>query len=353
MSTRSKLGRRRSWTDWMCDSMKHTISNHPESVEASVSMPRLSDYYDSPAATPTSFIRKVREAVRAARADRREPPSFDAEDLEETLGRLMELDPTLSKTARLLGKEPQQVRQWVTQATRAAIDKWARDLCYVGEPALARFDRFLQSSAGDFLGRDKERRERAQNLLRLSLPWLVEKQNLKPEEALPLVGRAKRSRAKTTDLRRAVQRLLFKVPLLQLMNLSLVSAFYTRALADEVYARQNALRELSRCQDIQAAQMAEMNDVRCKLRRVEKEREKLLKLLTETEGQLRGQKELRAIDRTQMRGRSRRFLKERLSPLISDARDAMEFDPPQIEGAQQRLNMVAAAIAKELDKPDE
>lgn len=338
----------------MGDSMKHEISNYPESTAAPVAMPRLSDYYGSPAATPTPFVRKVREAVKAARIDQRDPPSFDAEDLEETLGRLMELDPTLSKTVRLLGKEPQQVRHWVTRATRAAIDKWAHDLCYEGESALTRFERFLQSTTGDLLGRDKERRVRAQNLLRLSLPWLIEKQSLKPEEALPLVGRSKRSRAKTTDLRRAVRQLLFKAPpILQLMNLSLVSAFYTKALADEVYARQTALRELSRCQETQTAQIAEMEEVRCKLKRVEKEREKLFKLLTETEEQLRGQKELRAIDRTQNRGRSRRFLKERLSPLISDARDAMEFDPPQIDGAQQRLHMVAAAIAKELDKLDE
>ena len=333
--------------------MERPTSNLSEPGAVSVLMPRLSDYYGSPTVQPASFLREVRMAVKAARVARRDPPAFDAEESDETLERILELDPTLSRTVRLLGKEPQQVRRWVTRATRAAFDDWSTDRDYEGEPALARFDRFLRASSDDLLGKDKQRRERAQNLLRLSLPWLVEMQNLKPEQALPLVGRAKRVRAKATDLRRAVRPLLFRVPLSQLMNLSLVSAFYTKALEDEVSARQDAFQKLSRSRDEQAAQMEEIDRLRAELKRVSEERDELATRLDESERQWRGQKELRAIDRTQSRGRSRRFLKERLSPLISDARDAMQFDPPQIEGARQRLDMVAAAITNELDKPDD
>ena len=337
----------------MSEDMERPTSYRSKPAAASVLMPRLSDFYGSPTVQPASFLREVRMAVEAARVSRRDPPSFDAEDSEKTLGRLIELDPMLSRTVRLLGKEPQQVRRWVTRATRAAFDHWSTGRGYEDEPTLTRFDRFLRSSADDLLGKDKQRRERAQNLLRLSLPWLVEMQNLKPEEALPLVGRATRTRAKTADLRRAVRRLLFRVPVSQLMNLSLVSVFYTKELADEVSARQDANRKLSRCRDEQASQIEEIDELRGELKRVGEELDELAKRLAETEKQLCGQKELRAIDHTQIRGRSRRFLKERLSPLISDARDAMEFDPPQIEGAQQRLDMVAAAITRELDKPDE
>ena len=327
--------------------------NRTKPVQTSALMPRLSDYYGSPTVQPATFLREVRATVKAARVNRRDLPSFDAEDSEKTLKRLKELDPTLSRTVRLLGKEPQQVRRWITRVTRAAFDDWSADRVYEGEPALVRFDRFLRSSTNDLLGKDKQRREHAQNLLRMSLPWLVESQNLKPEEALPLAGQAKRARAKTTDLRRAVQRLLFRVPVSQLMNLSLVSAFYKKTLEDEVSARRDAFQELSRYRDKHAAQMEENDKCRSELKRVSEMCNQLGKRLAETEDHLRGQKELRAIDRTQTRGRSRRFLKERLSPLISDAWDAMEFDPPQIVGAQQRLDMVAAAIANELDKIDE
>lgn len=333
--------------------MERPTADFSTPVEAQVLMPRLYAYYASPTVQPALFLREVRSAVKAARLAKREPPSFDPEDADETLARLLELDPTLSRTVKLLGKEPSQVRRWVTRATRAAFNDRLTSRGLENEPALARFDRFLRSTEDDLQGKDKQRREHAQNLLRLSLPWLVEMQNLKPEEALPLVGRAKRARAKTTDLRRDVRRMLFRVPVSQIMNLSLVSAFYTKALAEEVSARQEAFRKLSHCRDEQTAQIAEAKELRNELDRVAEERDALDRRLAETADQLRGQKELRAIDRTQIKGRSRRFLKERVLPLISDAHDAMEFDPPQFEGARQRLNMLVAAITKELDEPDE
>ncbi len=337
----------------MVDNMERRTAGRSTPVAASTLMPRISEYYGSPTVQPTQFLREVRSAVKAARLAKKDPPSFDAEDADETLGRLPELDPTLSRTVKLLGKEPSQVRRWVTQATRVAFNDRLTSGGLEDESALERFDRFLRSAADDLQDKDKQRREHAQNLLRLSLPWLVEMQNLKPEEALPLVGRAKRARAKTTDLRRDVRRLLFRVPVSQLMNLSLISAFYARALAEEASARQDAFRKLSHCRDEQTAQLAETDELRDELSRVAKERDALDRRLTGTEEQLRGQKELRAIDRTQINGRSRRFLKERVLPLISDAQDAMEFEPPQFEGARQRLDMVVAAITKKLDEQDE
>ena len=228
----------------MVEEMERPTASRSTPVAASTLMPRISEYYSSPTVQPTQFLREVRSAVKAARLAKKDPPSFDTEDADVTLGRLPELDPTLYRTVKLLGKEPSQVRRWVTQATRVAFNDRLTGRGFEDESALARFDRFLRSAADDLQGKDKQRREYAQNLLRLSLPWLVEMQNLKPEEALPLVGRAKRARAKTTDLGRDVRRMLFRVPISQLMNLSLISAFYAKALSEEVSARQDAFLEI-------------------------------------------------------------------------------------------------------------
>ena len=263
------------------------------------------------------------------------------------------LDPTLSRTVKLLGKEPQQVRQWVARATLTAFEAFPAGRGYEGEPVLARFDRFLRSSADDVLGRDKQRREYARNLLRLSLPLLVERQNLKPEDALPLLGRAKRERSKTVDLRRDMLRLLFRAPFAQLMSLSLIAAWFEEALADEKRARLGAFRELSSYQDREAARVAELDEIRAQLKGMTEERDRLVERLRDTEAQLRDQKELRAIDRRQIVGRSRRFLKDRLSLLVSDARDAMDFDPPHLEAVRQRLDMASEVIEREVEKPDE
>lgn len=333
--------------------MERSLPDRSDSAEALPSMPRLSDYYRAAESQHRTFLPEVRAAVRAARAAKTDPPSFDEDDVRETLQRLPELDPTLSRTVKLLGKEPQQVRHWVARATLNAFNAFPSQSGHESEPVLARFDRFLRLSTDDLLGRDRQRRERAQNLLRLSLPWLVEKQNLKPEDALPLVGRAKRERTKTADLRRDMLRLLFRTPFTQLMNLSLVGAWFEKALAEEKRARLNAFRELSRHQEEEAARTAELDEVRARLQGMTEERDRLAESLRDTEAQLNGQKELRAIDRKQIVGRSRRFLEDRLSRLVSDARDALDCDPPYLDIVRQRLESTSEAIERELVKDDE
>ena len=295
-------------------------------------------------------MREARVAVKAARAAGASPPSFDANDAEETLRRLPELDPLLSRTVKLLNKEPPALRRWVARVTQVAFEASVGGRGYEGESALARFDRFLRASADDLLGKDKERRERAQNLLRLSLPWLVERQNLKPEEALPLVGRAKRDRAKSLDLRRDVLRLLFRAPTRQLMDMSLVGACFGAALADEAKARREAFHDLSRCREELDKRCEELDLVRTELRDATAERDQLARSLDETKKRLRDQQNLREIDRKQIIGRFRAFLGERISLHISDARDALDFDPPEMSAARERLDIASAAIASELEK---
>ena len=148
-------------------------------------------------------------------------------------------------------------------------------------------------------------------------------------------------------------RLLFRAPFTQLMNLSLVGAWFEKALAEEKMARQDAFRQLSRHREEEAARTAELDEVRARLQGMTEERDRLTERLRDTEAQLNGQKELRVIERKQIAGRSRRFLKDSLSLLVSDARDAMDFDPPPLEAVRQRLELASEAIERELEKADD
>ena len=60
-------------------------------------------------------------------------------------------------------------------------------------------------------------------------------------------------------------------------------------------------------------------------------------------------KELRVLDRTKLKSQFRSFLVD-IFLMLSDARDALGFDPPHIEAALQRLNMVMSAITKKLEE---
>jgi hypothetical protein len=65
--------------------------------------------------------------------------------------------------------------------------------------------------------------------------------------------------------------------------------------------------------------------------------------------QLHDESELRALDRIDRRGRFRGFMSDRLNPALSDARDALEFDPPDTEAARQRIEMAITAVSREME----
>ena len=337
----------------MANDMNRAVSTRAGEATAPDGMPRLFDFYSAPAAQTVAFLRQARAAGKVARASGARPPSFDENDTADTLERLDELDATLSRTVKLLGKEPPQVRQWVEQVTRDAFNKALNARGY-GEEAtsFARFNRFLRLSATDLLGKDKPRRERTQNLLRLALPWLVERQNLKPEDALPLIGRAKRERTKTTNLQRDMRMLLYRAPFTQLLNLSLVAAWFEKVLTEERTARRDAFAALTDARDKEVALAAELKAVRAELRRIDTERIRLADRLEETEAQLRGEKELRGNDRRQAAAQSRGFLLERLTPLLRGAREALDFQTPHIDASRQRLEMAHEAIEREAQRLD-
>ena len=338
----------------MAKDMHRAVPARAGEAEGPEGMPRLSDYYSAPAAQTVAFLRQARAAGKVARASGARPPSFDKNDAADTLERLDELDATLSRTVKLLGKEPPQVRQWVEQVTRDAFNKALNARGYGEESTpFARFDRFLRLSATDLLGKDKPRRERAQNLLRLALPWLVEKQNLKPEDALPPIGQAKRERTKTANLQRDMKTLLYRAPFTQLLNLSLVGAWYEKTLTEERQARRDAFTALSDARDREALLAAELKQVQIALHQIKEERADLAKRLEETDALLRGERELRVNDRRQSAAQSRGFLLERLAPLLRDARNALDFNTPHIAGSRQRLDMADEAIKREAQRLDD
>ena len=86
------------------------------------------------------------------------------------------------------------------------------------------------------------------------------------------------------------------------------------------------------------------------LERANEDQARFLKELAAAQKELRDEKELRALDRTKQAGRFRGFLTERVSPALSDARDALDFDPPHVDAARQRIEMAISAISGEVEK---
>lgn len=312
---------------------------HPE--------PRLYSYYSDSRVTAAAFVR----AVKAANV-----LCFDGGDVYQTRTRLDELDPTLARTIGLLGKGPEPVARWVTEVTRETLRQTlSGDVSDGYEAANGLFDRVARMSAEHLALKDKQRRTRAQNLLRLVLAWLIEERNLSPTDALLSARKAKPRKRKSTatDLKRDAARLLGRATVKQLLDLSSVAALYETTIAEEAKERREVFGKLADLRDRIVSLETELQGTAGELDTVKEDRATLSDALAASQRDLRNERELRALDRTRQHGRFRSFLAERLNQPLADAVDALEVNPPHISTARQRIEMAMSAISRELEISDE
>jgi hypothetical protein len=304
--------------------------------------PLLSAYYSASQVKSSAFVK----AVRAAKIK-----SFDAEDVAEAARHLGEFDPTLARTVALLNKGPDPIARWVLEATKASLRLYlpgAEPEEHEGANSL--FDRVVRMSVEDLAAKDKRRRGRAQNLLRLVLAWLISQRNLSPTDALLSARKAKKRKdgATASSLNRDAAQLLARSKPNQLMELSLVAALFESSIAQSAKERQEIFSTLAGLRDRISTQETELQTASAELEKVNEDRACLRNELAAAQNDLRNEKELRALERTRQASKFRGFLTERLSLPLSDARDALDFDPPQVDAARQRIEMAITAISGEV-----
>ena len=318
------------------------------------SMPRLSAYYGNPKVTAAAFVREVKIAAKSARQAGVEAARFDLGDTAQVLERLDEFDPSLVRTGALLGKGP-PFRGWVERATEETLNRLMGDIGNDDPTITERFRRFLNNTDGDLLGKDAGRKRRAKNLIRLVFVWMIERERLEPERALSLIwrqiSRNRREPGKPPKLP-TLRQMLVGAPYPQLLKFSQLAALYEEARDKAVRERDSLFSDLAHAQKQHDLQMTDLEKTRAALRRTEEAHAEITARLEKTESELRGEKELRAADRRQSVAQSRQFLLQRLSPLLADARDALDFHTPHIPGSRQRIEMAETALKKEVERLD-
>lgn len=289
-------------------------------------------YYTDVGIKPAAFVK----AVRAKRVK-----AFEAEDVSKAVQHLAQNDPLLARTVALLGKGPDAVARWVVEATKSSLKLFLPDASSdANDTAKRLFDRVVRMSTDDLSAKDRQRRTRAQNLLRLVLDWLTNEGNLTPTDGLVSIRRVAK--------KKAVGPLLRRVTFSQLEDLSLISTLFESALAQESKERLSVLSALDNWRNRAASLETELQTTTIKLNEADEERIRLSEELSSVKKELREEKELRILDVTQQRGRMRAFLSERLNVPLANARDALELDPPYLEAVRQRIEMAMTAIDDEM-----
>jgi hypothetical protein len=300
--------------------------------------PSISKFYSDPNVKLGPFVKAVRAAKLRA---------FDTEEVAETLRSLGRADPTLARTASLIGKGPEVIARWTVAATKAMLSAYMPD-SGADELGSARavLESLLRRGGNDFTAADKMLRTRVQNLLRLVLVWLLQERNLSPADALISIAAATRKRETPN---RRVAHLLSNAKLAQIQDLGSVAAFFQDMIASEIRERQGAFSKVASLTNQIATLEEKLKEAREKLRSASEEGARFSQQLGELQKQIRDEKELRALDRIDQAGKFRGFMSGRINPPLSDARDALDFDPPDTVAARQRIDMAIAAINREMD----
>ena len=307
------------------------------------SEPRLSSYYSDSRVRTAAFVK----AMKATKLIR-----FDASDVYQTRTRLNELDPTLDRTVRLLGKGPEPIDRWVAEVTKETLRQLLSGDGSGGyDAASTLFDRVVRMSAEDLAAKDGQRRARAQNLLRLVMAWLIKERNLSPPDALLTIRKAKPRKRKSTaaSLNHDAARLLSRVTHKQLIDLSLIGALFDSVIAEGAKERRQVFGKFADLRNRITSLEAELQAKAGELDTLNEERANLADELANVKRVLGNEKELRALERTRQEGRFRRLLAERLKQPLSHAVDALEVDPPHLSTARQRIEMAMTAIDHELE----
>lgn len=309
--------------------------------------PTLAAYYGEPAPKLADWVKAVRAAG-----------SFTATDVEEAVRNLDAWDSDLRKTFALAGagNAPPALRRWIADATRHLLASRLKAVSV--DPHAAAHDQIGRIAAGlapALRAKERGARTAAENLLRLAIRLVTEaRPDFSAGDALaqlfaPLRDANANTRLAPSELRERVQ----DAGIAQLRDLSLVQA----AAGDRILVAERArLEAQERAAALDAAVAVErdrVRELREKLAAVEARAEALDAEVARLGQAIVDHRQLGAHGTAEMLARARTVLVERIDPLLADAIDALEAEPPALKVVKHRIQSGRGVIREEVAWLDE
>jgi len=298
--------------------------------------PTLSGYFEEVRASPSTFFKILRK---------NEVRHFRSED-REAAGKLMSaLDPEGERLWALMSQStlPDAIDTWVWGAAQARLkEKLGEAFDSQDHDAARVLKSILASLSPGFRSDQKEERKRAETWLRIGICWLVEKRALKAwqvaEELRPTFFPELKSAARLAH--RAIQR--GKINELRL-------AVAVAGLGNQMV--RDAAEERDRERNTAADLRHRLDDARKTIERLNSEIEGTRKIVAEHEAAiskleqtLTAERQHWGHDLTETKAEQKVLLGERLAPLLEDAIDALEIDPPAPGTALRRIKSALTVI---------
>lgn len=298
--------------------------------------PTLVGYFGEDRASPTGFFKVLRK---------NEVKRFRPADQETAANLMRSKDPDAERLWSLMAQAspPEPVDAWMWAAAQSRLKEQLGEVFDPHDHDAGRILKSVLRELSAALGSEnKDNKRRAENILRIAICWLVEKRSLKTWQAaeqLPPVL-FKDLKAATRAAQRAVQKG-------RPSELRIATAM--AALGDQMVkaAEEEQARERRISNDLRHR----LDDANRKIEKLQTELEDAKSTISEKEIAIANLDKTLVAERhhwghdlTETKAEQRVLLGERLGPLLADAIDALEIDPPAPGTALRRVKAALAVI---------
>ena len=298
--------------------------------------PTLIGYFGEDRTSPSAFFKVLRKS---------DVKRFRSADQEAAAKLIPTKDPNVERLWALMAQAspPDPVDAWMWGAAQSrlkeqlgeAFDPLDHDAGRIFKSVLRKLSLGLNSEK-------QEDKKRAQNLLRVSICWLVEKRSLKTwqvaEQVCPVLFKDMKSATRLAE--RAVQKG-------RLGELRVAAA--VAALGDQMVkaAEDEQIRERNISNDLRYR----LDDANRKIEKLRSDLEDAKKTISDQDTKITQLDQTLAAERhhwghdlTETKAEQQVLLGERLGPLLADAIDALEIEPPAPGTALRRVKAALSLI---------
>ena len=302
-------------------------------------MPTLSAFFSDAKSSPFVFFK----AIKSQQIKR-----FAQEDEAQALELLATADPDGRRLWALISQSslPDAVDRWIW---RAAQDRLATLIGSEFDPAEQDAGRLLKvlldALSPTLKAKEKHQRIRADNWLRIGVCWLMEKRSLDPwvvtESLMPVLFHDNKRAFQAS--RRALQRGRSNEFKLVTATASLAREIVRAAQAE----RDNERRGIASLRHQLSEDRSTIQELRDQIASLQTQLMENSKALRDAQVQLETERQHWGHDLSETKAEQRLLLSERVAPLISDAIDALEIEPPAPHIALKRLKAVISLVGGE------
>ena len=298
--------------------------------------PTISAYFGASKISPSAFFKALKIAKIKQFTQSDEAQAFETMDKN---------DPDAERLWALMSQPtlPEVVDRWIWRVAqerlKAAI---GGDFNPLGHDAVQILKEITDPLAPRLVSKEKPERKKAENWLRIGIRWLAEKRSLDPwliaEKIQPTLFK------KQSDATRTAIRSLQHGRWTEFRQ-AVAMAGLAQTIVDGAQRERDAERRIAAGLRQQLTDsVGEIDSLRSTFASMNDELSSKSKILATTKSQFEAERQHWGHDLSEIKAEQRVLLRERVVPLLSDAVDALEIEPPAPHIALKRLKAVLSII---------